>query len=44
MLVMLVGTGVAERSLVEGAIRAAFEGLAFVACFLALRRPLALDP
>ena len=43
MLVMLVGTGLAERSLLEGALRAGFEGLAFAACFLALRRPLVLD-
>jgi hypothetical protein len=43
MLIMLVGTSVAESSVVEGAIRAGFEGIAFAACFLALRRPLALD-
>jgi len=43
MLVMLVGTGFAEGSIVEGAIRAAFDGVAFAACFLALRRPLGLD-
>jgi hypothetical protein len=43
MLVMLVGTGVAEGSAVEGAIRAGFEGVAFAACFLALRRPLGLE-
>jgi VIT1/CCC1 family predicted Fe2+/Mn2+ transporter len=41
-LLMLAGTGLAERSLVEGALRAAFESLAFTACFVALRRPLAL--
>lgn len=40
---MLVGTSFAEHSIVEGAIRAAFEGVAFTACFLALRRPLALE-
>ncbi len=43
MLAMLVGTSFAERSVAEGAIRAAFEGIAFAACFLALRRFLALD-
>jgi hypothetical protein len=39
---MLVATSVLEGSLVEGAIRAAFEGVLFIACFLTLRRPLAL--
>jgi hypothetical protein len=43
IFVVLAGTAVAESSIVEGAIRAAFEGVAFVVCFLALRRPLALD-
>jgi hypothetical protein len=42
MFAMLVGTGIVERSFLEGAIRAAFEGAAFAACFFALRRPLAL--
>jgi hypothetical protein len=41
-LLVLAGTSVAERSLVEGSIRAGFEAAAFAACFLALRRPLAL--
>jgi hypothetical protein len=41
-LLMLAATSVAERSLVEGAIRGAFEGAAFTVCFVALRRPLAL--
>jgi hypothetical protein len=43
VLVMLVGTGFAESSVVEGAMRAGFEGLAYAACFLALRRPLGLE-
>jgi hypothetical protein len=42
VLLVLAGTSVAERSLVEGSIRAAFEATAFAVCFLALRRPLAL--
>jgi hypothetical protein len=42
MLAMLLGTGILEGSIVEGAIRATFEGVAFAACFLVLRRPLAL--
>jgi hypothetical protein len=42
MLAVLFGTGILEGSVVEGAIRAAFEGIAFAACFSALRRPLAL--
>jgi hypothetical protein len=41
-LAMLAATSVAERSIVEGALRAAFEGVAFTLCFLAFRRPLAL--
>jgi hypothetical protein len=41
-LAMLAATSVAERSIVEGALRAAFEGFAFTLCFLAFRRPLAL--
>jgi hypothetical protein len=40
---MLVATSFAERSVVEGAIRAAFEGVAFAASFLALRRFLVLE-
>lgn len=43
MLAVLVGTSFAEHSVVEGAIRASFEGVAFAACFLVLRRFLALD-
>ena len=43
MLAIFVGTSFAERSVLEGAIRAAFEGVAFAGCFLALRRSLALD-
>jgi hypothetical protein len=39
---MLAITSVAERSLVEGALRAGFEAVAFAVCFVALRRPLAL--
>lgn len=42
MVAMLVATSILEGSLVEGAIRAAFEGVLFTACFLTLRRPLAL--
>ena len=42
VLAMLVGTSFAERSVVEGAIRAAFEGAVFAVCFLALRRFLVL--
>jgi hypothetical protein len=42
VLLVLGGTALAERSIVEGAIRAAFEATAFAVCFLALRRPLAL--
>jgi hypothetical protein len=41
-LVMLAATSIAERSVIEGALRAAFEGIAFTLCFVALRRPLAL--
>lgn len=44
MLAMFAWTSFAERSVLQGAIRAAFEGVAFAACFLALRRFLALDP
>jgi hypothetical protein len=40
---MLVGTSFAEHSVVEGAIRAALEGIAFAACFFVLRRPLVLQ-
>jgi hypothetical protein len=43
-LAMLIGTAVAEGSVVEGALRAAFEAILFAACFAALRRPLALSP
>jgi hypothetical protein len=43
VLAMLVGASFAEHSVVEGAIRAALEGIAFAACFLALRRSLALE-
>jgi hypothetical protein len=42
MVAMLLATSILEGSLVEGAIRAAFEGLLFTACFITLRRPLAL--
>ncbi len=41
-LAILIGTAFAEGSVVAGALRAAFEALLFVACFAALRRPLAL--
>jgi hypothetical protein len=41
-LLVLAGTAVAERSLVEGSLRAGFEATAFTVCFLTLRRPLAL--
>lgn len=40
---MLIGTAVAEGSIVEGALRAAFEAVVFAACFAAFRRPLALS-
>jgi hypothetical protein len=40
---MLIGTAFAEGSVVEGALRAAFEAILFAACFVALRRPLALS-
>jgi hypothetical protein len=39
---MLVGTGLAESSFVEGALRAGFEACAFTLCFLVFRRFLAL--
>ena len=39
---MVAGTALLEGSLVEGLLRGAFEAAAFVACFVALRRPLAL--
>lgn len=39
---MLAATAVLEGSIVEGLLRGAFEATAFVACFVALRRPLAL--
>ena len=39
---MLALTSLAERSLVEGSLRAGFEAVAFAVCFVALRRPLAL--
>jgi hypothetical protein len=42
VLAMLVATSVLERSLAEGALRAAFEAFAFAVCFFAFRRPLAL--
>jgi len=42
IVAMLVGTAVAEGSLLEGALRAGFEAVAFVACFAAFRRNLAL--
>jgi len=42
VLLILLGTSVAERSLTEGALRGGFEAVAFATCFLALRRPLAL--
>ena len=42
ILLMLAAGSVAERSLVEGALRAGFEAVAFSVCFVALRRPLAL--
>jgi hypothetical protein len=40
---MLAITSLAERSVVEGALRAGFEAVAFAVCFVALRRPLALS-
>ena len=43
-LLMLVGTSVAEGSVIEGATRAGFEAAMFAACFIAFRRPLALTP
>jgi hypothetical protein len=43
VLVMFAGTSVAERSAVEGALRAGFEAAAFAGCFFAFRRPLALS-
>ena len=39
---MLVASSIAERSLVEGVLRAAFEAVAFVACLLAFGRFLGL--
>jgi hypothetical protein len=42
VLTMLVATSVLEGSLVQGVLRAAFEAVAFTACFFAFRRPLAL--
>jgi hypothetical protein len=42
VLAMLIATSVLEGSLVEGALRAGFEAVAFSACFFAFRRPLAL--
>jgi hypothetical protein len=39
---IVAATAVLEGSLVEGALRGAFEAAAFAACFAALRRPLAL--
>jgi hypothetical protein len=42
VLAMFLGTSVVESSVVEGAIRAAFEATAFGLCFLLFRRPLAL--
>ena len=39
---MLAATAVLEGSVVEGLLRGAFEATAFVTCFFALRRPLAL--
>jgi hypothetical protein len=39
---MFLATAFAERSVAAGAIRAAFEGAVFAACFFALRRLLAL--
>jgi hypothetical protein len=43
VLGVLVVTSFAERSVAAGAIRAAFEGVAFAACFFSLRRFLALE-
>jgi uncharacterized membrane protein YccF (DUF307 family) len=40
---MLLATGVAERSFVEGALRAGFEACAFTGCYLVFRRSLALS-
>jgi hypothetical protein len=40
---MFAATSVLEGSVVEGLIRGAFEASVFAACFLALRRPLALS-
>jgi hypothetical protein len=40
---MLAVTSLAERSLLEGALRAGFEAMAFAVCLVALRRPLALE-
>jgi hypothetical protein len=42
-LAMLIGTAFAEGSVLAGSLRAAFEAVIFVACFAALRRPLALS-
>ncbi len=42
VLAMLAGTSVVEGSVIEGLIRAAFEGALFAMCFVAFRRPLAL--
>jgi hypothetical protein len=41
-LLALGGGAYAEGSLMEGAVRAAFEGVVFVVCFAALARPLAI--
>jgi hypothetical protein len=41
-LAMLVATSIVERSLVQGALRASFEAVAFAACFVTFRRYLAL--
>lgn len=43
-LLMLVGTSVAESSVIQGAIRAGFEAALFVSCFFVFRRPLTLTP
>lgn len=43
VLAMLVGTSVAEGSLIDGALRAGFEAVAFAACFVSFRRFLVLS-
>jgi hypothetical protein len=43
VVLMLLATGLAEGSFVEGALRAGFEACAFTACFVAFRRFLALS-